>query len=807
MLSEACLGELGREWLHSMKFQTQPGVIRQNHLQTEEFIKILESERPFPVDNYLNMIPLFGKIRVEGTAPEVEELFFLKLSLDTIRSVLNYFKGEDAEAFPILKELAKEVPFFPVVTGQVNKIMGTKGQIKDGASAELKKIRGSLKEKESRVSSRMHQILKQAKADGVASEDTELAVREGRLVIPVNSSDKRKITGLVHDESASGKTSFIEPAAIVELNNEIRELGYAERREIRRILIEFANTIRPYLDELALSYQFLGHIDFIRSKAFLARNLEAGNPGMIEHPGIRWEQARHPLLLINFNVSGKKVVPLDIELNDSKRILLISGPNAGGKSVCLQTVGLLQYMYQCGLPVPVGDNSVFGIFSRIFLDFGDEQSIENDLSTYSSHLLNMKYFVKNADPDTLVLIDEFGTGTEPLLGGAIAQAILGRLDELAAFGVMTTHYTNLKHFASSAQHIENGAMLFDHQQLRPLYQLQIGKPGSSFAFEIARGIGLPEEILKKATETIGEDHIYFDKHLREIARDKRYWENKRYRIRKSEKNLENILDQYEEELKTLRKEKKKLLDEARQDAESLLAGVNRKIENTIRVIRESQAEKEKTKNARKELEELQTRIKEHLSEDDSRLDKKLGQIKRRRERIEQNKGEKESNKEKEISVPGEIGPGDPVRMKDQDVWGEVLEVTGKKLFIAFGNMITTLNVSQVQKISRKEYRLHAGSDKSKRTYLESVRSAKMNFKPRLDVRGKRADEAIQMVREFIDEAVMVEAGNLEILHGKGNGILRQLIRDYLSGVDIVGSYHDEHPERGGAGVTLVKLVF
>jgi len=805
MLSEACLGELGRKWVESIQFLTKPDVIQEKHQQTFEFLKVLESDRPFPAEHYLNMLPLFKRIRVVGTAPEVDEMLSLKLSLDAIRSVLNYFKGEESEGYPTLRELAKEVPFFPAVLDSVNKIIGNKGQVKDGASVELRRIRRSLKEKESHVSSRMHRILKKAKADGIASEDTELAVRDGRLVLPVKSADKRKIAGLVHDESASGKTSFIEPADIVEMNNEIRELGYAERREIRRILIEFTDAIRPYLDDLSASYHFLGHIDFIRSKANLARKLVAGAPGMRDQPAVHWEQAGHPLLLLNFRESGKQVIPLDIDLNESKRILLISGPNAGGKSVCLQTVGLLQYMYQCGLPVPVGDNSFFGIFQKIFLDFGDDQSIENDLSTYSSHLLNMKYFVKHAGPNTLVLIDEFGTGTEPLLGGAIAQAILKRLDELGAYGVMTTHYTNLKHFASSAEHIENGAMLFDHQKMKPLYQLQMGKPGSSFAFEIARGIGLPEDILKNATDTIGEDHIYFDKHLREIARDKRYWENKRSRIRKTEKNLEATLSNYEEELESLRKRKKKIIDDARKEAENLLEGVNRKIEHTIRVIRETQAEKEQTKTARKVLGKLREQLGREDEKQGTGLERKIRLVKSRKARIRSEENINNQVRETNARETGEIQPGDKVKMKGQEAWGEVLEISGRNYLIAFGNMITSLNAGQFERVSQKEYRRHVRPVETQTSYAENLRDKRLNFNPKLDVRGKRADEALQLVGEFIDEAIMVERKDLVVLHGKGNGILRQMIREYLAGIDLVDSYRDEHPDRGGAGITLVKL--
>ena len=525
MLNATCLSDLGQANVSGIAFISDIRLIRSMLDRTHEFVQILDAEKEFPVDHYHNLLPVLKKIRPEGTFMELSELVELKLSLESIKAVVNYFKGEEAELYPELKKMASGVKLYPFVTESINKIVTGKGKIKDNASPELAKIRKSLKEKAARVSSRMHSILRKAREDGLVDEDTELSVRNGRMVIPLRAADKRKIHGLVHDESATGKTTYVEPAEIVELNNDIRELEYAEKREIIRILIEFSSTIRPYLEDLADSYYFLGEMDFIRAKAVFAKRIYAIKPALSEEPGILWADAKHPLLFLNFKEQNKEVVPLDIELNTEKHILLISGPNAGGKSVCLQTVGLLQYMLQCGLLVPVKESSRFGIFKKLFLDFGDEQSIENDLSTYSSHLLNMKFFVRNADTGTLVLIDEFGTGTEPLLGGSIAQAILAQLNDQEVFGVITTHYTNLKHFASSAAGIENGAMLFDHQKMQPLFRLQMGKPGSSFAFEIARNIGLSEEILKVATENIGEDHIYFDKHLREIARDKRYWEN------------------------------------------------------------------------------------------------------------------------------------------------------------------------------------------------------------------------------------------------------------------------------------------
>lgn len=812
ILAGSCLFELGREQVRSMHFYTDTREIKILHRETSEFLEILNSDRVFPVDNYYDLTAVMKKIHIEGTFLEVHELFELKLSQEVIRSILVFFKGEEGDKYPVLKKMTKEVNVYPFILESVNRIITSKGKIKDNASPDLGRLRKSLKERSAKVSSRMHSILKRAREQGLVEDGTELTMRNGRMVIPLRSSDKRKIGGLVHDESASGKTSFVEPAEIVEMNNEIKELEYAEKREIIRILISFADSIRPYLDEINASFLFLGVIDFIRSKAIMARKLKAAIPGIEDNPAIEWEKAIHPLLYLNFSASGKEVVPLDIRLNEEKHILLISGPNAGGKSVCLQTVGLLQYMFQCGLPVPVNENSRFGVFNKIFLDFGDEQSIENDLSTYSSHLLNMKYFLKNADDSTLILIDEFGTGTEPMLGGAIAQAILGRLNEQNIFGIITTHYSNLKHFASSVNGIENGAMLFDHQMMKPLYKLFIGKPGSSFAFEIARGIGLPENILKDATKGVGEEHIHFDKHLREIARDKKYWENKRSRIRKAEKKLEEILEKYAGELSLIKSQKKEILKNAQNEAEELLSGVNRKIEKTIRVIKETQAEKEQTRRARKELEKTRENLKERTSDIEDRIAKKIRLLKDQSKKVKAKSANHEiREKEEEIRKAGEkekdsaIGVGDKVKLEGQEIVGEVLEIHGRNYIVAFGHMTITLPGEKIKKIGKSEFKDLSRNPQPSDPIATGLYKRRLSFHPNLDVRGKRADEALQMVQDFIDNAVMVESKDLSILHGKGNGILRQMIREFLSAMDIVHSYHDEHPDRGGAGITLVRL--
>ncbi|MBT6007579.1 MAG: endonuclease MutS2, partial [Prolixibacteraceae bacterium] len=611
-----------------------------------------------------------------------------------------------------------------------------------------------------------------------------------------------------YDESATGKTSYVEPNEIVEMNNEIRELEYAERREIVKILTNFSNDIRPYLEELFYSYDFLGEIDFIRAKAMLAIEFNAINPEFSNEAIIDWKHAVHPLLMKTLKKENRKIVPLNIKLTSEKHILLISGPNAGGKSVCLKTVGLLQYMLQCGLLIPVNESSKTGIFSQLFIDIGDEQSLENDLSTYSSHLLNMKHFVKNSNEKTLILIDEFGTGTEPMLGGAIAESILDKLNQLQTFGVITTHYTNLKHFASSASGIVNGAMLYDSQNMNPLFQLEIGKPGSSFAFEIARKIGLPEDILDNATEKIGKDHIDFDRNLRKINRDKHYWETKRQKIRKVEKILDEMAANYEEELKETKKLRKVVLAKAKEDADLLLSGVNKKIENTIHEIRKAQAEKEKTKLERQKLDQLKKDVIKKTTQSDEHIDKKIKKLREREKRRNQNRPE-ESKITVQIEKPEEhieLQPGDKVRIKGQNTIGDLIEINLKNAVVAFGQLITTLPRVQIERLSNNEAKNLGKNRKSGTSRLaENFSEKRLTFKPEIDIRGQRVEEAISKVTEFIDEAIMFEVGQLRILHGKGHGILKETIREFLRSEPMVKNFKDEHVDFGGAGITVVNL--
>ena len=808
LLREKCLSPMGLEKVDNIKFIEDFEHLSHILSATYEFQQLLIFEVSFPSEHYYKISDCLNKIRVEGAFPEVQEVFDLKRSLETVKTILNFFRNKDASKYPVLQSMCGSVKTYPYVLDAADRIIDKRGVIKDNASPRLKEIRAELIGKSIHVTKRLNAILKQAQSDGIVDSDTSVSLRNGRGVIPVSSYDKRRIKGLIHDQSASGKTVFIEPEEIVEINNDIIELEYEERREIVRILTAFADNVRPYIEDLIESNLFLGEIDFIRSKALLGNYLHSIRPVLVNKPYLMWRRAIHPLLAITFEKSaGRKVVPLEIVLDERDRILLISGPNAGGKSVCLKTVGLLQYMLQCGLTIPVAEGSETGIFKNILIDIGDEQSIDNDLSTYSSHLINMKYFVKNGNEKTLILIDEFGTGTEPMLGGAIAEAILGELNRKKVFGVITTHYTNLKHFASMTDGIVNGAMAFDNHLMQPLFQLQIGKPVSSFAFEIARKIGLPEEILAEASGKAGIKNINYDRHLKDIARDKRYWETKRQSIRQQEKRLEELMSEYEEELsgaKTLRKE---IITKAKDEAQQLLKESNRMIESTIRQIKESQAEKEKTKDVRQQLEEFKNIVFEETKPVETKSEEKIAELSSRAKKM---KMEPESKKEKEVPVvpaKQKLRPGDAVRMIDTMAAGEVIEIKDKMVQIETGSLRFFVPVDKIERITRSELKKSLRSNNVYRENDPGLVQRSSNFKPEIDIRGVRGEEAINQVRELIDNALIVQHRNLRILHGKGNCILRQLIRQYLATVDVVKTFRDEHVEFGGSGITVVEMDF
>lgn len=801
-----CLSDMGRELVNQMKFSSDPISIDEQLKETHEFMNILQVEDSFPGDHFRDARPFLQKIRVEGLFLEVAEMVALKLSLESLSAIVRFFKGKE-ERYPILTSKAGDVHLFPFVQQRLDAIVSKHGSVKDTASPELNDIRHQLLRKQAGISKRMQSLLQQAQNEGWADKESVIAIRDGRMVIPVPSAYKRKINGIVHDESATGKTSYIEPAEIVETNNEIRELELEEKREIMRILRKFADELRPYIDNLIPGYDFLAYIDFVRSKAAFSNYIEAVVPVFSKNAEMFWYQARHPLLWLSLKNTDKKLIPLNIEVHDEQRIILISGPNAGGKSVCLQTAGLLQYMFQCGLPIPVSEASKFGIFGKILIDIGDEQSIENDLSTYSSHLINMKNFLRYGSDDTLVLIDEFGTGTEPMLGGAIAESILSALNRANVRGVITTHYTNLKHLAAETPGIANGAMLYDNHRMLPLFELKIGKPGSSFAFEIAKKIGLPKEILDDAAAKVGEDHINYDKHLKDIARDKRYWEEKRRKIHENEKRLDEVVEKYSNELSEASRIRKEIIREAQQKANEIITDANAAVEKTIREIRENQAEKEKTREIRRRMEEEKHRLlSEDQNEEEERIRKKMEKLKNR----EKNRKEKKQNQPENSTPVKEMPPvfqkGDYVKLPNNAI-GEILEIDAKNAVVALGQLHTKVKVSQLQKASAAQAKrlVRPQMQASYANIRENISQKRMIFKPDIDLRGMRGDEALQRVISFLDEAVMLGYKDVRLLHGTGTGALRQLIRQYLSTNHLVASYADEQVQLGGAGITVVQL--
>lgn len=820
ILKEKCLSTLGEERVTDMAFSNQFQEIEERLEQTEEFVRILQEADNFPAQYFFDVRPSIKRIRIEGMYLDEQELFDLRRSLETIRDIVRFLLKEDEEQdssnpYPALRRLAEDILTFPQLITRINNILSPYGKIKDNASPELARIRRELSSTMGSISRTLNSILRNAQSEGVVDKDVTPAMRDGRLVIPVAPALKRKIKGIVHDESASGKTVFIEPAEVVEANNRIRELESDERREIIRILTVFSDELRPSIPDILLSYEFLAEIDFIRAKALFAEETHALKPDLADKQVIDWATAIHPLLQMSLAKHGKKVVPLDITLNGQQRILIISGPNAGGKSVCLKTVGLLQYMLQCGLLIPVHESSHAGIFDSIFIDIGDEQSIEDDLSTYSSHLTNMKIMMKHCNERSLILIDEFGGGTEPQIGGAIAEAVLKRFNQKGAFGVITTHYQNLKHFAEDHEGVINGAMLYDRHQMQALFQLQIGNPGSSFAVEIARKIGLPEEVIADASQIVGSEYINADKYLQDIVRDKRYWENKRQSIRQREKQMEETIARYQKEMEDLQASRKEIIRKAKEEADHLLQEANARIENTIRSIKEAQAEKERTRQARQELTNFRQSIEETGNrEEEERIARKMEKLREKQNRKKSKKSPVLSEAEvaqrkaqEEAKRRAGIVPGSVVKMKGQTVAGEVLEINGKNVTVAFGNLKTTVHIDRLEPTNAlpKQNELSTKSTFISTQTQDSMHEKKLHFKQDIDVRGMRGDEALQAVTYFIDDAILVGVPRVRILHGTGTGILRTLIRQYLQTVPGVRNFADEHVQFGGAGITVVDL--
>lgn len=803
LVSDKCLSPLGKERVAAMSFSTDYAFISNELDLVDEFVKIQQGETDFPANYFFDVRYSLKRIRPEGTWMDEKELFDLKRSLQTIHDIIRFFQpGEDEEIkYPALTALAGDILVFPQLVGRIDTILDKFGKVKDSASPELQTIRREMTITMSNISRNLQSILRAAQSEGVVEKDVTPTMRDGRLMIPVAPAFKRKIKGIVHDESASGKTVFIEPESVVEANNRIRELEGEEKREIIRILTDFTNFVRPLVPDILQSYEFLADIDFIRAKALFAIEIQGIRPVVEDKQQLDWARAIHPLLYLSLKKQHKEVVPLDIELTTEKRLLIISGPNAGGKSVCLKTVGLLQYMLQCGLLVPMHESSRTGLFEHLFIDIGDEQSIENDLSTYSSHLTHMKYFVRNCNERTILLIDEFGSGTEPQIGGAIAEALLNRFNQHKSFGVITTHYQNLKHFAEDTPGIVNGAMLYDRHLMQPLFKLAIGNPGSSFAIEIARKIGLPEDVIAEASEKVGMDYINMDKYLQDIVRDKRYWESKRQNIRQREKKLEDIIARYEKDLSEVNSQRKEIVREAKAEASRILSDANARIENTIREIKEAQAEKERTKQARQELQSFKNSVSDAQEEDD-KLARKMAKLKERAER----KKQKQKVSAQPVFNRDVIEVGDAVRLKGQTSVGTVMELQEKQATVAFGMIKSTVKLDRLEKVSKNQIK----KEIQKSTFVseqtsDQMHEKRLHFKQEIDVRGMRGEEALQTVTYFIDDAIQVGAQQVRILHGTGIGILRQLIREYLRSVPGVRSFHDEHVQFGGAGITVVEL--
>ncbi|MDR2773891.1 MAG: endonuclease MutS2 [Tannerella sp.] len=795
LIDNKCLSVLGKECVDSIKFSSDIHAFKKKLEQTSEFVQIIMDDDPFPTDYFIDVRPSLRRIRPEGTFLDEKELFDLKRSLMTICDIVRFLRHtaeNDEIKYPALTDMTGDIRVFPHIISKIEGILDKYGKMKDNASPELLIIRKDITTTTGNISRTLHSILKSAQAEGFIDKDVTPAMRDGRLVIPVSPSFKRKIRGIVHDESATGKTVFIEPEAVIEANNRIRELESKEKRETVRILTAFTDIIRPSVQEIIQSFIFLAEIDFIRAKALFAIDINGIKPVVDDKPSIEWRDAVHPLLYLSLKKQEKKIVTLDIELHDNERLLVISGPNAGGKSVCLKTVGLLQYMLQCGLLIPVHENSRTGIFDRIFIDIGDEQSIENDLSTYSSHLTNMKFFVRNCNEKTLLLIDEFGSGTEPLIGGALAEALLDRFNKNGSFGIVTTHYQNLKHYAGNNDGVINGAMLYDRNLMQPLFKLSIGRPGSSFAIEIARKTGLPEDVISDASEKVGSEYIDMDKYLQDIVRDKRYWENKRRNIHQQEKKLEVTISRYEEELEAVNKQRKEIVQAAKKEAQQILSEANAEIEKTIREIKEAQAEKERTKDIRRKLESFKTVVISDVN-DDGKETKNRIRIRRKA------KGE-------EVDMQPAIRIGDAVRVKGQNATGIVAEIKDRHVIVTFGMIKSTVKTDRLEKTNSSRIK----KEEKKNTFIsaqtaDSIYEKKLNFKQEIDVRGMRGDEALQAVTYFIDDAILADVSPVRILHGTGTGILRQLIRNYLSTVQGIKKYHDENVQFGGAGITVVEL--
>ena len=825
-VADRCATEYAVNRTMEERFISDPKAIRERLLPTDEMRLILMFEESFPTSGYIDCLGFLKLLETPSSYINLISMRKLRTMLETVRKVTDFFSSIKDGIYPSLKKMAGPVMSFPAVQRQVDVILDRFGEVRDSASEELASIRRSLRDAEGAISRRAGAILKKMQEEGVADKDASVSVRDGKLLIPVPAVYKKKVPGFIYDESASGKTAFIEPAEIVELDNRIKELKFAENREILRILTAFSDFLRPYIPDLLDAAEYLGELDFLMSKANVALDMIAGIPILSSTGEMSLRKARHPLLEKALKKEQKEIVPLTVTLTDKKRILMISGPNAGGKSVCLKTVGLLQYMFQWGMLIPVSETSEMLVFDRIMVNIGDDQSIDNDLSTYSSFLADMREVLLHADDRTLVLIDEFGSGTEPAAGGAIAEAILAELDKRGTYGIITTHYTNLKLYASGADtHVTNGAMMFDVRNIVPLFKLEMGLPGNSFAFELARKMGLPENIVKDAENRAGEEFVGIERNLRRIARNRKTIEEKLERIRNTDRTLESISDKYQKELLEIRQKKKEILDEATREAREIVAGANRQVENTIKTIKEAQAEKEITREARKELQDFVsalTRKKEQEQKaKDDYIEKKIRQIDARRERERQRKLQRADEKtRREMEAQAEeqrkleefrnapLKPGEKVRIKDNGMVGEIVKVSAKTVMVNIGNISSKLSPERVERITSNEYRdaVKETSPRASSVRIDSsISERKLNFSPELDVRGERLNDAIEKVTKYVDDAIMLSIPSVRIIHGKGTGVLRDELQKMLRTMPGVEKVSDEHIQFGGTGVTVVTF--
>ena len=825
IISDRCSTSYAVERTATETFSTNPSHIRRRLILTDEMRLIMMFEDSFPSGGFIDCIDFLKPLERTSAAIDLISLRKLRTMLDTLRRVTSFFESVKDGVYPNLKRMSSKVMNFPEIQRRIDLIIDRYGDVKDTASEELYNIRRTLREKEGTISRRMSAILRKAQEEGIVDSDAGVSIRDGKMLIPVSAANKKKIPGFIYDESATGKTAFIEPAEVVELDNQIKELRFSEQREILRILMDFTDFLRPYIADLLDSARYLGEIDFIMAKAQIALDFIAGMPVISDNGEMNLRKARHPLLERALKKEKKEIVPLTATLTPQKHILLISGPNAGGKSVCLKTVGLLQYMFQWGMLIPTSETSEMLVFDRIMVDIGDDQSIDNDLSTYSSFLGNMKEMLAKADEKTLVLIDEFGSGTEPAAGGAIAEAILSELDKRGTYGVITTHYTNLKLYASADTGVMNGAMMFDVKNIAPLFKLEMGLPGNSFAFELARKMGLPEVIIKDAESRAGEEFVGIERNLRKIARNRKALDEKLERIRHTDKTLENITDKYQKELQQIKQLKKEILDEAKKEAEAIIKGANKQVENTIKTIKESQAAKEETQEARKELQDfmsiLAARKAKEQKEKDDYIERKIQQIDARRERQKQRKARKadeqatkealELQAEKERIEAFKAAPlkaGEKVRVKDNGMVGEIVKVSAKAVVVTIGNISSKMPLDKVERITSNEYKTavkETSRPVSSIKFDSSISERKLNFSTEMDVRGERLNDAIEKVTRYVDDAIMLGMSSVRIIHGKGTGVLRDELQKLIRTMPGVAGVRDEHIQFGGTGVTIVTF--